>query len=64
MVGVCVENMNLEEVAQVLRMLSACGGLNVTGPPNLTGNGTTRRYGFVEVSMTLLEEVCHCGDGL
>ena len=48
----------------MLRMLPACGGLNVTDPHNLTASGTTRRSGFVAVGMALLEEVCHCGDGL
>lgn len=34
-------------------------GLNMLGP----GNGTIK-CGFVRVGMVLLEEVCHCGDGL
>ncbi|MGE9574344.1 hypothetical protein ACQP3C_25135, partial [Escherichia coli] len=28
------------------------------------GSGTVRRCGFVGVGVALLEEVCHCGDGL
>jgi hypothetical protein len=28
------------------------------------GSGTTRRYDLVGVGVALLEEVCHCGDGL
>ena len=40
-----------------------CGGLNRNGPMCLDdwpiGNGTIRRCGFVEVGVTLLEEVCH-----
>ena len=37
--------------------------LNVTGPHNLIGSGTIRRYGFVGVGVTLLEEMCHCRVG-
>ena len=37
--------------------------LNVIGPHNLTGSGTIRRCSFVEVGVTLLEEVCHCKGG-
>jgi len=37
-----------------------CGDLYMLGP----GNGTTRRCGLVGVGVALLEEVCHCGDGL
>ena len=37
-----------------------CGTLNVIGPQKLIGSGNIRRYGLVEVSMALLEEVCHC----
>jgi hypothetical protein len=29
-----------------------------------TGSGAIRKYGFVRVGVTLLEEVCHCGGGL
>jgi hypothetical protein len=29
-----------------------------------TGSGTIRRYGLVGVGVVLLEDVCHCGDGL
>lgn len=39
--------------------MATCHGLNMLGP----GNGTIR-CGFVRVGMVLLEEVCHCGDGL
>ena len=35
------------------KLFSFCGGLNMLG----LGNGTVR-------SVTLLEEVCQCGDGL
>jgi hypothetical protein len=38
-------------------VLLYCGDLNMLGP----GSGSTKRCGFVEVGMGLLEEVCHCG---
>ena len=44
--------------------VTGCGALSVTGPHNLTGSGSIRSCGFVGVGVTLLEEVCHCGDGL
>jgi hypothetical protein len=28
------------------------------------GSGTLKRYGLVRIGMALLEEVCHCVDGL
>ena len=42
------------------------GSLNVIGPHNLVGSGssTIRWCGFVEVGMALLEKVCHCGGEL
>jgi hypothetical protein len=48
-----------------------CGGLNGYGPHRLMclnawpiENGTIRRCGLFGVGVALLEEVCHCGDGL
>lgn len=32
------------------------GGLNVIGPHNIIGSGTTRRHGFVGKGMALLEK--------
>jgi hypothetical protein len=37
-----------------------CGGLNMLGP----GSGTVRRFGLVRAGVALLEEMCHCRDGL
>jgi hypothetical protein len=37
-----------------------CGGLNRLGP----GSGTTRRCGLVGVGVSLMAEVCDCGNGL
>ena len=41
-----------------------CGSMNVIGCHYLIGRGTTRRCGFTEMGVALLEEVCHCGGGL
>ena len=48
----------------MIRIDTYCGSLNVIGSHNLIGSGTIRRCGFVGVGMTLLEEMCHCGDRL
>ena len=40
------------------------GSLDVTGPHNLTGNGSITRCGFVGIGMILLEDVCYCGGRL
>ena len=37
-----------------------CGGLNMLVPRS----GAIRRYGNVGVGVALLEDMCHCGDGL
>lgn len=51
----------IQSVSQLFFLfLPTCDGLNMLGPEN----GTTRRYGLVEVGVTFLEEVCHCGRGL
>jgi hypothetical protein len=38
---------------------SGHGGLNMFGP----GSGAIRRCDLVEVGVSLLQEVCHCGGG-
>lgn len=37
--------------------MKTCASLNVIGPHDLIGKGTTRRFGGVDVA---LEEACHC----
>lgn len=41
-----------------------CDSWNVIGSHNHIGSGTIRSCIFVGVGMALLEEVCHCEDGL
>ena len=41
-----------------------CGSLNVIAPHKLIGSGVIRRYSLVGVGVALLQEVCHCGNGL
>ena len=41
-----------------------CGSLNVTGPREFIGSGIVLRCGFIKARVALLEEVCHCGEGL
>lgn len=38
--------------------------LNTIGPHNVISLVIIRRDGFVEMSLTLQEEVCHCEGGL
>lgn len=53
-----------EEARRLRQRTGRCAGLNVTGRHKLTGNGTTRRCGFVGARVLLLEEVCQRGGGL
>ena len=48
----------------VQKIYSGCGGLNATGTQKPIGKSTIRRYGFVGVGVTLLEEECYCGGEL
>ena len=41
-----------------------CGGFNVIGSHKLIQKGTIRKYGFVGIGMTSLEEVCNSGGRL
>ena len=38
-----------------------CGSLNVIGPHKFMESGTIRGCDLIEISVALLEEVCHCG---